>query len=110
LKDSISVIRKEYLVDKPSTAKLRVKSMSKDLIEALLVMIIVMAAGIIHATNIKDSIQRITDLRESSTRKEGIQVSAIAGYTKSSAVSYTLRSHLKILEATLERTTYNCPF
>jgi hypothetical protein len=51
--------------------------MSKDLIEALLVMIIAMAAGIIHATNIKDSIQCIKDLRESSTRKGGIQVSAI---------------------------------
>jgi hypothetical protein len=53
--------------------------MSKNLIEALLVMIIAMAAGIIHAINIKDGIQSIKDLWESSTRKGGTQRSAIAG-------------------------------
>jgi hypothetical protein len=55
--------------------------MPEDLAESLLVMIIAMAARIIHTTNIKDSIQRIKDLRQSSTRKGGIQVSAIAGCT-----------------------------
>ena len=70
-----------YLVDKPSTAKLRVKSMPKDFVEALLVMIIAMAGGIIHTTNIKDGIQCIKDLRQSST-KGGIEVSATAGYPK----------------------------
>jgi ERCC4-type nuclease len=75
----VSVILGEYLVDKPSTAEFRVKSMPEDLTESLLVMIIAVAARIIHTTNIKDSIQCIKDLQQSSTRKGGIQVSAIAG-------------------------------
>jgi hypothetical protein len=45
--------------------------MSEDLIEVLLVMVIAMAAGIIHATNTEDGIQSIKDLWESSTRKGG---------------------------------------
>jgi hypothetical protein len=64
-----------YLVNKPSTAKLRVKAMPKDLAEALLVMVVAMPAGIIDTTNIKHSLQRIEELEWSSTRKRGKQVS-----------------------------------
>jgi hypothetical protein len=56
------IIYGRYLVNKPSTAKFRVKAMSKDLVEALLVMIIAMSAGIIDTTDIKHRLQRIKDL------------------------------------------------
>jgi hypothetical protein len=56
------IVYERYLVNKPSTAKFRVKAMSKDLAEALLVMIIVMPAGIIDTTYIKHGLQRIKDL------------------------------------------------
>jgi hypothetical protein len=56
------IIYGRYLVNKPGTAKFRVKAMSKDLVEALLVMIIAMPAGIIDTTYIKHGLQRIKDL------------------------------------------------
>jgi hypothetical protein len=45
--------------------------MSKNLIEALLVMIIAMLAGIIDTTDIKHGIQCIKDLLRSSITKRG---------------------------------------
>jgi hypothetical protein len=57
------IVYERYLVNKPSTAKFRVKPMAKDLAEALLVMIIAMPAGIIDSTNIKHGLQRIKDLK-----------------------------------------------
>jgi hypothetical protein len=56
------IIHGDYLVDKSSTAKFSVESMSKHLIEAFLVMIISMLAGIIDTTDIKHGIQCIKDL------------------------------------------------
>ena len=76
----ISIAHGEYLVDKSSTAKFCVESMSKNLIEALLVMIISMPAGIIDTTDIKHGIQCIKDLLQSSIRNGGEQVSGIARY------------------------------
>jgi len=61
----------EMLVDKSSTAKFCVESMSKNLIEALLVMIISMPAGIIDTTDIKHGIQCIKDLRVASADDVG---------------------------------------
>lgn len=69
------IIHGKYLVNKPGTAKFCVKAMSKDLIKALLVMIVAMPAGIIDTTNIKHSIQSIEDLQWCPTRKREIQVS-----------------------------------
>jgi len=74
----ISIAHGEYLVDKSSTAKFCVESMSKNLIEALLVMIISMPAGIIDTTDIKHGIQCIKNLLHSSIRNGGKQVSGIA--------------------------------
>ena len=58
------IVYGKYLVNKPSTAKFCVKAMSKDLVEALLVMIIAMPAGIIDTTYIKHGLQRIKDLEK----------------------------------------------
>jgi hypothetical protein len=51
--------------------------MSKNLTEALLVMIIAMPAGIIDTTDIENDIQCIKDLLRSSIRKWRQQVSAM---------------------------------
>jgi hypothetical protein len=61
-KFKISIVHGKYLVHKSSTAKFCVESMSKNLTEALLVMIIAMPTGIIDTPNIKNSIQCIKDL------------------------------------------------
>ena len=86
-KFKISIDHGKYLVDKSSTAKFCVESMSKNLTEALLVMIIAMPTGIIDTPNIKNSIQCIKDLYRSS-RNGGKHMSAVAGCSPIIALIY----------------------
>lgn len=86
-KFKISIVHWKYLVDKSSTAKFCVESMSKNLTEALLVMIIAMPTGIIDTPNIKNNIQCIKDLYRSS-RNGGKHMSTVAGGSPIIALIY----------------------
>ena len=61
----------EYLINKPGTAKLGIKSMSKNLLESFLVMIIPVMTRIIHATHIKHSIKPLQYLQNSDQSYKG---------------------------------------